>query len=593
APEWTQLVPVGTPPSGSSRDAIYDPVRDRMVLFGGSGGTGGNPANDTWTLSLSGTPAWNQMTTAGAPPSPVRQGFDTIYDPLRDRMVVFGGYSDATFDPYNDTFGLSFSGVPTWTQLTPTGLFPSARFGSASIYDPLGDRMVMFGGSDGNSAFDPLQDDAWALSLSDTPAWTRLIESGPPPSLRDSHTAIRDPVRDRMLVFGGFDYVDAHPLNDVSAISLADPPMWTQSVPSGTPPSPRWGAASIYDPVRDRMVVFGGLEWNPTQSCNDTWALSLSGPPAWSPLIPSGALPPARHSLAMVYDPVRDRMIILGGFNYPSDSSYNNTWALSFDGTLQWTLLLPTGVPPSARTGHSAIYDPIRDRIIVFGGSAGYSNSRNDVWALSLADPPSWTQLSPAGTLPSARQFHTAVYDAPRDRMVVFGGTNWTDYLSRDDVWALSLSGTPAWTQLAPSGTLPPARDSHTGIYDDARGRMVIFGGYHLDEENYFYLNDTWSLDWGAVTAVTEVPRAKLNALAYPNPFNPATTISYVLPAPAVVRLEVFDVRGQLVATPVDGVRQGAGEHTLQYRSNAPSGVYFVRLSAGRETTTRKIVLLK
>ena len=45
---------------------------------------------------------------------------------------------------------------------------------------------------------------------------------------------------------------------------------------------------------------------------------------------------------------------------------------------------------------------------------------------------------------------YAAIYDNARARMVIFGGYDEYDYLSRDDVWALSLSGTPAWTQLAP-----------------------------------------------------------------------------------------------------------------------------------------------
>ena len=77
-----------------------------------------------------------------------------------------------------------------------------------------------------------------------------------------------------------------------------------------------------------------------------------------------------------------------------------------------------------ARSGHSAIYDPVRDRMVVFGGysGTGYTYFLNDVWVLSLAGMPAWTQLTPTGTPPSARYGHSAIYDPVRDRMVVFGG---------------------------------------------------------------------------------------------------------------------------------------------------------------------------
>src|SRR5688500_4786753 len=73
-------------------------------------------------------------------------------------------------------------------------------------------------------------------------------------------------------------------------------------------------------------------------------------------------------------------------------------------------------VPPPALWVHSTIYDPIRDRLIVFGGQ-GYAGSTNDVWAFSLSGIPHWTRLSPSGTPPSPRSFHSAVYDSLLDRM--------------------------------------------------------------------------------------------------------------------------------------------------------------------------------
>ena len=61
-------------------------------------------------------------------------------------------------------------------------------------------------------------------------------------------------------------------------------------------------------------------------------------------------------------------------------------------GTPTWESLAPaTFGPPSARRGQSAIYDPVRDRMIIFGG-VGLSGTTggifNDMWTLSLADPP-------------------------------------------------------------------------------------------------------------------------------------------------------------------------------------------------------------
>jgi hypothetical protein len=579
-PVWTQLTPSGTPPSArSAHSAIYDPARDRMVVFGGDSGS---YLNDVWALSLAGTPAWTQLTPSGTPPS-ARYEHSAIYDPVRDRMVVFGGYSGSYF---NDVWALSLAGTPAWMQLTPSGTPPSTRRIHNAIYDPLRDCMVVFGGyNSGAGAFN----DVWALSLAGALAWAELTPSGAPPSGRYEHSAIYDPVRDRMLVFGGHSgsYLSGSYLSDVWALSLAGTPAWTQLIPSGTTPIARFGHSAIYDPVRDRMVVFGGYSGS---YFNDVWALSLAGTPAWTELILSGTPPIVRAGHSAIYDPVRDRMVVFGG------SGLNDVWELSLAGTPDWTELTPPGTPPSGRSGHSAIYDPVRDRMVTFGGLTGAGPPLNEVWELSLAGTSVWTELTPLGPPPTWRHEHSAIYDAVRDRMVVFGGG--TGAASLSDVWELSLAGTPAWTQMVPTGTPPSARSAQSAIYDPVRDRMVVFGG------NYsFYpsVNDVWALDWYHVSAVGEtVSPPLINSLRppVPSPTRGTTAVSYTLAQAGRVQLGVYDVSGRLVRQLVDGERR-AGTETVVWNGTAESGarlgagVYFVRMAAPGFRETRRVILLR
>ncbi|MCK4627109.1 MAG: T9SS type A sorting domain-containing protein [Phycisphaerae bacterium] len=86
---------------------------------------------------------------------------------------------------------------------------------------------------------------------------------------------------------------------------------------------------------------------------------------------------------------------------------------------------------------------------------------------------------------------------------------------------------------------------------------------------------------------------AVLGLANYPNPFNPATEISFTLPRAAEVRLEVFNVMGQKVTTLIDK-QMNAGEHTCVWDgSDVASGVYFYRLETPDFVDTRKMVLMK
>jgi hypothetical protein len=95
-----------------------------------------------------------------------------------------------------------------------------------------------------------------------------------------------------------------------------------------------------------------------------------------------------------------------------------------------------------------------------------------------------------------------------------------------------------------------------------------------------------------------ELPNEFALAQNYPNPFNPSTTISFSLPAPGQVSLEVFNVLGQKVRTLVDG-DMTAGVHTVEWDgknsagAGVSSGVYFYRIAADNFSDTKKMMMLK
>ncbi len=84
---------------------------------------------------------------------------------------------------------------------------------------------------------------------------------------------------------------------------------------------------------------------------------------------------------------------------------------------------------------------------------------------------------------------------------------------------------------------------------------------------------------------------------AYPNPFNPSTNISYTLPADGNVKVEVFNINGQLIRTLTDS-RQSKGDYQYIWNAeNISSGVYFVKIdfqtSSSKYSKTQKVTLIK
>ncbi|MEW6413153.1 MAG: T9SS type A sorting domain-containing protein [Candidatus Zixiibacteriota bacterium] len=91
----------------------------------------------------------------------------------------------------------------------------------------------------------------------------------------------------------------------------------------------------------------------------------------------------------------------------------------------------------------------------------------------------------------------------------------------------------------------------------------------------------------------TTVSQTELRVNAAPNPFNPATRLSFYLPQAGHVKLEVFNITGQKISTVVDA-DMVAGEHTVMWNgSECASGIYLYRLEAGQQSLTKKMVLLK
>ncbi len=136
-----------------------------------------------------------------------------------------------------------------------------------------------------------------------------------------------------------------------------------------------------------------------------------------------------------------------------------------------------------------------------------------------------------------------------------------------------------------------PAVGVQVRLFDLADLRRFV--GTTTDEAGYFALSlQAFSTDKG-----TALPTSFSLGQNYPNPFNPSTIVPYQIPVSTHVRLEVFNLLGQRLATLVDAERS-AGAHMAQWDGTdvagraVGAGVYIYRLSGGGMTESRRMVLV-
>ena len=164
---------------------------------------------------------------------------------------------------------------------------------------------------------------------------------------------------------------------------------------------------------------------------------------------------------------------------------------------------------PKARYIHGMAYDSARGVSVLFGGDGTGRERLNDTWEYNGYG---WTQVQPAQS-PSGRVNIQGgmVYDAYRNRTVLFGGLSASGYM--DDTWEYDgVSWMKRWQPI-----FPPPRNSHAMVYDPLRHVIVLFGGFSGNPANT-YLNDTWEYDgntWREVNTPQSPPARNHHAMVY------------------------------------------------------------------------------
>ena len=531
---WTNLHPSGggLPQAGGfqSMTAVYDPATNEVLMIGiGALSPENEVAPSPFYFSDASIydPVANRLTdlSPGEFWAGGVSGQSMVYDPATAQVITFGGrsvdYMGNEGSCLNDTSAHDPT-AKTESDLHPTGSLPSARAFQSMVYDPSTGRVIMFGGaaSDGSCL-----GDTWAYDpVANT--WTDLSPSGTVPSPRSGESMVYDSSTGEVIMFGGA-ASNGFGLNDTW---VYDPTTnsWADLQPFGAVPSARESQSMVYDAATNRVIMFGGTRGGAVLS--DTWAYDFEAN-TWTDLSPSGALPGARLCQSLVYDSFNGKVIMFGGNGTAGTIAWvydptTNTWTdLHPSGTLlagsliydssthqvilfgatstsegpytgfsdkwaydlasnTWTNLPPSATVPPGRIGPSLVYDSFNGKVIMFGGAAG-PTTLNDTWAYDPAAN-TWTNLHPSGPLPPGRLGESLVCDSANGKVLMFGGNG----TAGNDIWAYNPV-VNRWNKLHPSGALPPARLGSSLVYDASSGQVLMFGGL----KGSAVFNDTWAYD--------------------------------------------------------------------------------------------------
>jgi hypothetical protein len=562
APRWLRRNP-GAPTPGFDRALVFDPGQRALLTV--------SPSNDRGDLDawiLDGT-AWRP---GGASPTLTGLAADSASGTVLGVALP-------------DVYVREADG---WRVLPRGPESPRLRSRYALTYDASGERLVLFGGARGVRFYG----DLW---VHDGTGWhpeRAATESGPSP--RSGPTLV-DLGSGELLLFGGIDLEHRH----FGDLWRYDEDGWTELEPEGPRPPPRTGHAMAYDPVRDRVVMFGGCCTEESiERFGETWEWDGV---RWEQVATDGPTPAPRQWHAMAFDAVRSEVVLLWGYDGENEI-FDDAWswdgerweplelafgsprtrqaafipeeravvAWDFGAQIRWSwdgrrwssAGLDAGAPGVARDPRVAgpAFDPARGRALFVastrteavwawqsgawsgvpteryrGGTRGrlaFDEAREHLvmfestgawildgesWSRQVHPPRSWPQpvvwdrarsrmvtFDAEGTTwqwdgdawseqphgeggPDGREGAVLVYDERREEVVLVGGRRgpWSGYLN--DVWAWDGE---AW-RLVVSGRGPQPRAFALGVYDAARDAIVLSGGTTSDGRE---VDDTWVL---------------------------------------------------------------------------------------------------
>ncbi len=300
------------------------------------------------------------------------------------------------------------------------------------------------------------------------------------PGVLNAHGMVYHQAESQLYIFGGATESEvSNKLMTLSGSTLME--LAVRNAPSG-----RTFPSMTYNAKDESIFLFGGSKVlfgkGPDQNnlLNDSWVFKNG---KWDQLATTNS-PGARAEAAISYDEERDCIVLFGGYKIEGEDyvKLGDTWEF-YEGN--WHLVSEGG--PSPRNGSSTIYDPIKKRTILFGGSTvnrAYGAETGETWEwngenwqrLDIRQPPNVFNAN-------------MVFDQGNQRVLRFGGYNGSARI--DEMWTLEEN---QWQRIEGLTTTPAARN-HSQLVVDSNGNLILFGGHNGAEvfgDLWLFRNNSW-----------------------------------------------------------------------------------------------------
>lgn len=318
---------------------IYDPWLERPVLVT----MPGYHASAGWDGSR-----WSLIPAPDS--SPLGRGVAVVNDEARHQLVAFGG--NEWDSERNATY--TYDGTQ-WHLVGPSR--PTISPYAVVVFDEARARTLL-------TDYESFYPDRLAIWSWEGESWQRVNYRQPLPA-RAYEGISYDPMRDEVVVFGGEGLGDAETVAETWVFDGLD---WLQ-VGTDHRPAAREDARMVYDRARQVTLLYGGETVNPLDHIDDDTILDDLW--QWDGLSwveqKSAVMPPPRIWAAFGYDAAREQAVLVGGYGRLDDGSVglrSDTW--TWDG-VAWTERSPAHVP-EARENAGLVFDPVRKRLMLIGG---------------------------------------------------------------------------------------------------------------------------------------------------------------------------------------------------------------------------------